>query len=102
MHLLTPQEHKEFKLLPQEEQTRKEKQLNFYLGKAPPEPSRFNIASSPQQRAPNTLLPAPKHNYLVQKWSNGTPCDITNEPRQTEVQVRQFMDSCLVPLLSKI
>jgi hypothetical protein len=86
MHLLTPQEHKEFKSLSQEEQERKEKQLNFYLGKAPKESSRFEIASSTPQRAPNTLIPAQKHNYLVQKWSDGTPCDVTHQPRQTEVQ----------------
>lgn len=33
------------------------------------------------------LAHAPNHRYLVEKWSDGTPCDKTGRPREIEVQV---------------
>ena len=63
---------------------------SYTLGRAPrnPEPGAdLTVAEQSAQAANLELARSAGSRYLVQKWSDGTICDKTGNPREVEVQV---------------
>lgn len=70
---------------------------SYFLGRYDPRhatlPSSYKDkkgSKSQQQQLGTDLQAVGGKKYLVQRWSDGTKCDLTGKPRRVEIQVHLF------------